>query len=161
MDHRKIKLAVGLLIMVAIIVLGYVAFISTTAVKAGAIFKPDDTQIVTKGAELYVANCASCHGVELQGQPDWRKPGLDRRMPAPPHNETGHTWHHSDDVLFGITKYGVAEFSGLKDYQSNMPIYEEILNDDEIIAVLSFIKSKWPKVIKDRHDEMNLQSVGK
>ena len=161
MDIRKIKLAVGLLIMVAIIVLGYLAFISTTAVKAGAIFKPDDTKIVAKGADLYTANCASCHGADLKGQADWKRPGADGKMPAPPHDETGHTWHHSDDILFGITKYGVAKFSGLKDYQSNMPVYEEILNDDEIIAVLSFIKSKWPIAIQERHDEMNLQSVGK
>ena len=27
-------------------------------------------------------------------------------LPAPPHNETGHTWHHPDEMLFAITKYG-------------------------------------------------------
>ena len=29
------------------------------------------------------------------------------RMPAPPHDASGHTWHHRDDVLFRLVKEGV------------------------------------------------------
>ncbi|MEC9312241.1 MAG: cytochrome c, partial [Pseudomonadota bacterium] len=65
-----------------------------------------DTPDIADGEVLYAENCASCHGAELQGQPDWRAPGPDGRLPAPPHDETGHTWHHSDRVLFGYTKLG-------------------------------------------------------
>ncbi|MCW5719495.1 MAG: cytochrome c, partial [Bauldia sp.] len=52
------------------------------------------------GQTLYLANCASCHGVDLEGQPNWQTPLADGRFPAPPHDETGHTWHHSDAQLF-------------------------------------------------------------
>ena len=51
-------------------------------------------------ASLYAENCASCHGAKLEGQPDWRSPGPDGVMPAPPHDRTGHTWHHGDGMLF-------------------------------------------------------------
>lgn len=52
------------------------------------------------GEALYTENCAACHGVNLEGQDDWQRPGEDGRLSAPPHDETGHTWHHGDQVLF-------------------------------------------------------------
>ena len=76
-------------------------------------------------------------------------------MPAPPHDETGHTWHHDDETLFKLTKYGLAAFIKDKNYKTNMPAYENVLKDGEIIAVLSFIKSSWPEVMQQRHNELN------
>lgn len=120
------------------------------------IFKPNDVEIVAMGTEIYAANCASCHGDNLEGQtPNWRSPSSDGKLPAPPHDQSGHTWHHTDRLLFDLTKFGIKKAAGLKNYESNMPIYGDILSDDEIIAVLSFIKSTWPREIRDRHDQMN------
>lgn len=113
-----------------------------------------DADVVTLGATVYGENCASCHGDNLEGQPDWRVPGDDGRLPAPPHDASGHTWHHDGDTLFRLTKYGVAALINDPDYGSNMPIYDGILSDEEIIAVLSYIKSTWPDDIRARHDEM-------
>lgn len=122
---------------------------------AGAsILRPDDPQVVSAGQSLYMQHCASCHGENLEGQPDWRSPGPDGRLPAPPHDVSGHTWHHTDQVLFELTKYGVAAYVG-PDYDSAMPAFEGVLSDDEIVAVLSYIKSRWPERIRRRHDEMN------
>ncbi|MEP3435538.1 MAG: cytochrome c [Hoeflea sp.] len=125
--------------------------------EAGAgLLKPEDRRVLALGKTLYAANCASCHGVKLEGQvEDWRSPGPDGLMPAPPHDETGHTWHHPDELLFEITKYGTVAAANLKNYTSAMPIYEGVLTDTEIIAVLSYIKSTWPDEIRSRHDEMN------
>ena len=118
--------------------------------------RPDDVPLVALGQAVYAENCASCHGASLEGQtPDWRTPGADGRMPAPPHDETGHTWHHDGDTLFRLTKYGLAALLGPdSDYQSNMPAYEGVLSDEEILAVLSYIKSTWPAEIRERHDAM-------
>jgi hypothetical protein len=33
-----------------------------------------------------------------------------------------------------------------------------VLSDDEIIAVLSFIKSTWPKDLQEYHDELNART---
>ena len=127
--------------------------------KPGALLHPQDQQIVAKGKALYAANCASCHGDELQGQDNWRSPDEDGFMPAPPHDKSGHSWHHTDELLFSLTKYGLGKMIGKKDYKTNMPIYDEVLSDEEIIAVLSYIKSRWPADIQDRHDQMNAMNA--
>lgn len=96
------------------------------------------------GAALYQQHCASCHGAQLQGQPDWRRPGPDGRLPAPPHDATGHTWHHGDDILFRITRDGTATVVG-GGYESDMPGFGDSLRDAEIRAILDYIKSTWPE----------------
>ena len=116
---------------------------------------PSDAEIVTQGKQIYEENCASCHGMDLQGEPNWRSPDKDGFMPAPPHDRTGHTWHHSERLLFNLTKYGIVEVAGLKDHKTRMPIYSDILSDDDIIAVLSYIKSRWPPDLQRRHSEMS------
>ena len=119
--------------------------------------QPDDFTITQNGRTIYQAQCAACHGAELQGQTEnWQEPDASGRQPAPPHDKTGHTWHHSDDLLFEITKYGPAAAAELPTYQSNMPAYEKILSDDEIVAVLSYIKSTWPPQEREWQDNLNV-----
>ena len=118
---------------------------------------PNDLSLVTLGQNIYSENCASCHGVDLEGQENWQKRDDEGYLPAPPHDETGHTWHHPDEYLFLMTKYGIEKIIGKK-YLNNMPAYKDILTDKEIIAVLSFIKSKWPNQIQEIHDNINVKS---
>ena len=77
-----------------------------------------------------------------------------RALPAPPHDETGHTWHHPDQVLVKITRLGTAKAVDLPGYKSRMPGFEGVLADAEIVAALSYIKSTWPEDIRRRHDAM-------
>lgn len=63
---------------------------------------------------------------------------------APPHDDSGHTWHHADDQLFEIIKFGPAVAMGDPDYRSLMPAFDTSLKDDEIVSVLLFIRSTWP-----------------
>lgn len=117
--------------------------------------RPDDAATVALGEAVYARHCAGCHGAQLQGQPDWQRRDAGGRLPAPPHDATGHTWHHPDEVLFRLTKFGVARSAGLQSYPTAMPIYEGVLSDAEIVAVLSWIKSQWPGPIRARHDSLN------
>lgn len=121
----------------------------------GVRLDPTDTALVALGANIYATHCAACHGANLEGEPDWRIRRPDGRLPAPPHDETGHTWHHPDEVLFNLTKHGLPKEIGGRPYVSNMPAFEGILSDREIIAVLSYIKSRWPAEVVERHDEIN------
>lgn len=130
------------------------AFTNGSAEIDRVVLRDKDPAIVARGANVYEANCASCHGADLEGQANWRSPGEDGRLPAPPHDETGHTWHHDGDTLFQLTKYGVGALINDPDYASNMPSYDGVLSDEEIIAVLSYIKSTWPEEIRARHTEM-------
>ena len=117
--------------------------------------RPDDAAVTALGQQVYTARCAACHGARLEGQPHWRERGPDGRLPAPPHDASGHTWHHPDELLFRITKHGVAKAANLKDYVSAMPAYDGVLSDAEIVAALSWIKAQWPADIRVRHDELN------
>ena len=118
---------------------------------------PNDLSIVTLGQNIYSENCASCHGVDLEGQENWQKRDDEGYLPAPPHDETGHTWHHPDEYLFLMTKYGIEKIIGKK-YLNKMPAYKDILTDKEIIAVLSFIKSKWPNQIQEINNNINARN---
>ncbi len=78
------------------------------------------------------------------------------RMPAPPHDESGHTWHHTGSVLFGITKQGLTPPYAPPGYQSDMPAFAGTLSDDEIRAVLAYIGNHWtsPDVLAARAEMM-------
>ncbi|SEO09791.1 c-type cytochrome [Palleronia pelagia] len=113
---------------------------------------PNATGDPVAGAQLYAENCASCHGANLEGQADWRSPGPDGRLPAPPHDETGHTWHHGDAMIFAYTKQGGAEAmkaAGIEDFDSGMPAFGDILSDQEIWDIMAYIKSTWPERVRD------------
>ena len=89
-----------------------------------SVLRPNAARLLSKGAVIYAKHCAACHGANQEGQPDWRTRGADGLLPAPPHDASGHTWHHCDETLFRITKFGVASIAGDPDYKTAMPVYE-------------------------------------
>ena len=104
----------------------------------------EDEATLALGKVLYEKNCASCHAINLSGAKNWKE-GKDedgQRLP-PPLNGTGHTWHHSDKLLHGITKNGLVYY--IKDYKGKMGAFGDVLNDKEIDSVLAYIKSHWKK----------------
>lgn len=125
---------------------------------AGTRLDTRDAQVLATGQAVYAKHCAACHGAKLEGQPNWRERDANGRLPAPPHDGSGHTWHHPDDVLFRIVKLGVAKAANLKDYDSAMPAYEGVLTDAEIVAALSWIKSQWPEPIRAQQAEADAQA---
>lgn len=106
---------------------------------------------IAEGRQLYADNCASCHGANLEGQPDWQSPGPDGRLPAPPHDETGHTWHHGDALLLDYIRLGgrLALARRGVDFDSAMPGLEAQLDERQIRAILSYIKSTWPRRLRE------------
>ena len=104
----------------------------------------ENAETIALGRTIYETQCAACHGAQLEGQPNWQMPLPSGRLPAPPHDATGHTWHHPDDILFRIVKEGTAAIVG-GGYESDMPGFADVLSDAEIRAVLAYIKSTWPE----------------
>lgn len=103
----------------------------------------DEAHII-RGKQIYESRCAACHGAKLEGQPNWRQRLPSGKLPAPPHDETGHTWHHPAPLLFNITKHGIEPYAP-PGYRSDMPAFRDLLSDDDIRAVLAYIKSTWPE----------------
>lgn len=144
----------------AIVIATVVGFIALKTVGRNAAehdLRPRDPTALATGQKIYAERCASCHGAQLEGQPDWQSRGGDDLLPAPPHDATGHTWHHRDELLFRITKFGMAKAINMPDYKSSMPVYEGVLSNEEIVAVLSWIKSRWPSSVRAKHDQLNAQ----
>lgn len=106
----------------------------------------DDPQLVATGEEVYNTYCAACHGFDLEGEANWQQPNADGSFRAPPHDETGHTWHHNDSYLIESIRLGGVRLEpniGV----SAMPAYDDVLSDAQITAVLAYIKSQWPTEI--------------
>lgn len=115
-----------------------------------------DAALVADGKRIYKAECASCHGAKLEGQANWRSRLPDGRLPAPPHDETGHTWHHPDPLLFATTKHGGAK-NAPAGFVSGMPAFADKLTDREIWAALAYIKSRWPEPVRQRQARITEQ----
>lgn len=112
---------------------------------------PDDPVQVARGEVIYRQHCASCHGARLEGEPDWRIRRPSGELPAPPHDASGHTWHHGDAQLFAMVKEGIAAFAP-PGYKTAMPAFGAVLSDADIRAVLAYIKSNWPEDIRRRQE---------
>ena len=91
------------------------------------------------GEQIFAARCAACHGAQGQGAANWKTRDEDGRLPPPPLNGDGHTWHHADGVLYRIVRDGGSTFGA----GSNMPPFDETLTPQQIIAVLEYIKTLW------------------
>lgn len=124
-----------------------VALLGGTSLATAEGPEPAQPVDLVAAAQLYQDNCAACHGAALEGQPDWRSPGPDGILPAPPHDASGHTWHHSDAMLFDYTRLGGREAMAREglDFNSGMPGFADVLSDAEIRAILAYIKSTWPE----------------
>ena len=110
-----------------------------------------DNRNVGEGRTLYRQHCASCHGARLEGQANWRSPGPEGVLPAPPHDASGHTWHHGNRLLFDYTKLGgkaLMEARGISGIESGMPGFGNVMSDKEIWDVLAYIRSIWPERIR-------------
>jgi len=115
---------------------------------------PNDPKLITRGKVVYEEQCARCHGANLEGQPNWRHRLPNDRMPAPPHDQTGHTWHHSDKQLFDMVRDGTAAMMP-PGYETDMPAYKDKLSDADVWAVLSYIESTWPADIRAKQQRMS------
>jgi mono/diheme cytochrome c family protein len=126
--------------------------------RAGRLIDQSDQRLVARGKEVYANHCAACHGANLEGQPDWRRRLPNGRLPAPPHDATGHTWHHSDALLIDLVKNGlVAGRTAPAGYESDMPAFGQSLPDADIVAVLAYIKSTWPREVREAQERASLQ----
>lgn len=95
---------------------------------------------IERGAAVYAANCASCHGARAEGAKDWHRPGPDGKYPPPPLDGSAHAWHHPRAQLKQIILDGTQPRGG-------MPAWRGKLTDDDVDAVIVWFQSLWPEEI--------------
>src|SRR6266403_4444197 len=97
-----------------------------------------DSESVKSGRAIYGQHCASCHGANAQGAPDWTRRDEHGELPAPPHNAEGHTWRHSDAILYEMVSKGWRDpFNKTK--RLTMPGFGDVLSRQQIVAVISYL----------------------
>ncbi len=101
-------------------------------------------QQVSEGHDLFVANCASCHGMRAEGTTDWKRRDAQGRLPPPPLNGTAHAWHHPVDVLDETIVKGGAQWGG------TMPPFGDRFSEDQRKALIAFVQSLWSDEIYTR-----------
>lgn len=101
-----------------------------------------DSEFAARGRQVYAEQCASCHGANAEGAANWATPGPDGLHPAPAHDDSGHTWHHSDRVLYETIRDGMGD-PLRPNLPLRMPTFGEKLSDAEIRAVIEYFKSLW------------------
>lgn len=142
------KYIIGAILLLGVGAVAYSLFGTTDTPMGQANYTQKD------GEKVYADFCATCHGANLEGETtEWRTLKADGTLPAPPHDGTGHTWHHGDRLLFTYIKEGGQALSG-PDFKSGMPGFKEVLNDDQIWAVLHYIKSSWNEQQRYRQNIM-------
>lgn len=114
-----------------------------------------DAQRVEAGAALFAQYCAACHGADLKGAPDWKVRLPSGALPPPPHDDTGHTWHHPDPLLISIVTNG-----GDPAYNGVMPGFGAALTEAQITDILDFIKSHWSRDHRDYQWWMTVTTQG-
>lgn len=144
-------------ILAAVILAGAAWWFFAGAGNQSVAISPSDRAAVALGKSLYTQQCAACHGAKLEGQKNWRRPLPSGGLRAPPHDASGHTWHHPDAMLFTVTKHGGGAIAP-PGFKSNMPAFKGSLSDREIRAVLAFIKSRWPERIQKISRRINRQA---
>jgi len=111
-------------------------------------------QAVSLGEQLYAQHCSACHGSNLEGQPDWKNRLPDGSYPAPPHDSSGHTWHHTDALLLEIIAEGGNPVLG-----ATMQGFADVIDEQEMLAVLEFIKSSWGQEERELQWSVTSQSA--
>lgn len=144
--------------LIVTMVLSYGAYLFLVGAKPVEIPFGDETQIAL-GESLYADHCAACHGADREGESGWQTPDQDGYYPAPPLDQNGHAWHHPDTLLFDIVKLGPEAVVG-GGYRSRMPGLGDTLSDNEILAILAYVKASWPLLIAEAHNWVNGKPSG-
>lgn len=100
------------------------------------------------GAHTYVTRCASCHGLDGKGQPEWMPPlaGATSALAKESASAINITLNGSQRVVA----------AGVPDAY-RMPAFREQLSDQEIADVLSYMRSTWG----NHGGAVDAQAVGK
>lgn len=115
---------------------------------SGAPANYSDPALISRGAELFALNCATCHGTAAIGEnaaavKGGSKPGGGYWAPAL--NGTAHAWHHPPDGLFQVIKEG----SPARD--SSMRGWKGSMSDREIHGVIAYMQSLWPEALRKKY----------
>ncbi|MFN8530471.1 MAG: cytochrome c [Anaerolineae bacterium] len=110
---------------------------------------------LAEGETQYNLLCAHCHGYNLEGQlavtvPQTLNLGMHT---VPPHDSTGHTWQHPDQLLIRVIREGIQ--NPLDQYV--MPGFTDGVSDAQVNAILRYIKLSWTEAQREHNRQVTEQ----
>lgn len=124
--------------VLVVLVLGALMLVTSGCDRGSGI----DKAHLARGAALYAQHCARCHGAQAEGQLPaipFGSADAERGFLAPALNGQGHCWYHSPAELFALIRDGTGVAG------SPMPAWGERLSDTELVALIGYLHSLWPK----------------
>lgn len=103
-----------------------------------------DPFALMEGEAIYKAECANCHGKDMEGQANWQTPGPDGRLPAPPLAGNAPATGKSFEQLVSITRLGMVPPHAPEGHVSNQPAFAGKLTERQLENVVHYIQSRWP-----------------
>lgn len=103
-----------------------------------------DPFVLMEGEGIYKAECAACHGKDMEGQANWQTPGPDGRLPAPPLAGDAPATRRSVEELVAITRLGMVPPYAPEGHVSNHPAFAGRLTERQFQNVVLYIQSRWP-----------------
>src|SRR3984893_6075924 len=87
---------------------------------------PNSASLVGRGKAVYAQYCASCHGANLEGQPNWRERQPNGRLPAPPHGRVrAHMAPLGQGTVRDDRKRHSRDCAGLPNGHAEIPRYSQ------------------------------------
>ncbi len=124
---------------------------------AAAELPAPDWQYVDAGRAVYRQRCAVCHGARGEGAPHWQQRDVNGEMPPPPHDSQGHTWKHSDGMLYQLIRDGWRDPFNKTD-RLTMPAFGSVLTPVQIRSVITYLKTLWtPQQRRFQREESQAQ----
>ena len=111
---------------------------------------------IEPGRAIYQQACASCHGDSGGGAAQWQEVDANGELPAPPHDSSGHTWKHSDSMLYRLVQQGWRDPFN-KTRRLTMPAFQGQLSRQETMAVIDYLKTLWTPEQRRFQAEESLQ----
>lgn len=134
------------------VIVSVMALIGTAACSPSSDPPRATAEQVQRGAAIYAANCATCHGARAEGAEDWHRLGPDGKFPPPPLDGSAHAWHHPRAQLKQIILDGTETRGG------GMPAWRGKLSDADVDAVIAWFQSLWPPEIHRAWRELDAKT---
>lgn len=155
-----------LILMAAVVLIGLALALSsrTPAPSTTAIAMPEMTDDPRRdmllaadpglqaGRDQYNLRCAHCHGYDGEGEiqisaVDTLALGM---KVVPPHNSSGHTWMHPEQLLVQLVRQGLSNPL----YRFQMPAYGEVMTEEEIRQIFAYISLWWTDSQREHHQAL-------
>lgn len=114
------------------------------------------------GQAVYELRCAHCHGYSGEGQLAATVANTEQlgMHTVPPHNASGHTWKHSDQLLRQVILNGIE--NPLDHFA--MPPFEGAVSETEIDQLIAYIRlwwtddqRAWQSQVTERHTQIDAE----